>query len=569
MKDLLRLAALLVLLVPSAALADASSEQYRGCDGYGAASDDGDGMTRWASVLLIFNPPGYGNTERHASTAGDQGIADCNAALADLPAKHWMRKVSLLRARALHRLDDDDTANALADLDAADAVAKEHDDPFFTRSLGVGLDITRAYITRRAGNQAAAETMALDAIAERPFSRQVVASALIAMGPKTSEANLTQGIEDIARIVPTTVDELFLRAFDEEHFDQAIALYPGLVAPREIGDLNISADDLTERQWRDFRTKELFATSRAGAYAYALAATGKAGQARAALADARAMLAADCADPPPLSDKDAKDSDKVAVYQGTLDIHKRMSGEGGKVLDHWNTLVEARLSLADGKAMEVLKAIPGYGLAADGAGADLIDAVFAALPKKARPKTSPADTIRAKIAAALSQGREPGSDVLVRTLPDAETADRVPDYSQASKPLFASRQSAADLTMDGYTSDPPDADGAVAVGFRAEASTQAMVEECALLRAAELARAAGKKGMIVTGRFDTKFETTTTYYGTPLRSDPNGYRTMIEVVFVDPAALPEKFQGAPWRVLDADAVYAALAPVYIKAKPAK
>lgn len=75
---------------------------------------------------------------------------------------------------------------------------------------------------------------------------------------------------------------------------------------------------------------------------------------------------------------------------------------------------------------------------------------------------------------------------------------------------------------------------------------------------------AGKKGLIVVSRKDTSFHIDTTYYGNTVRSDPDGYQTELDVVFVDPAALPPQYADAGWRVIDADAVYAALAPVYLK-----
>jgi len=91
-----------------------------------------------------------------------------------------------------------------------------------------------------------------------------------------------------------------------------------------------------------------------------------------------------------------------------------------------------------------------------------------------------------------------------------------------------------------------------------------MVEEVALLHAAEEARKAGKKGFIIVGRDDVQITVSLTSYGTTLRTDPGGFETELRVLFVDPAALPETYKDAPWRVLDADTIYTALAPIYIK-----
>ena len=124
--------------------------------------------------------------------------------------------------------------------------------------------------------------------------------------------------------------------------------------------------------------------------------------------------------------------------------------------------------------------------------------------------------------------------------------------------------SQADLDTEGYRVSTPDDQGVTSISFRGDRSSGSIVEEMALLCAADTARQAGKKGLIVVGRKDTSFHIDTTYYGNTVRSDPDGYQTELDVVFVDPAALPPQYADAGWRVIDADAVYTALAPIYVK-----
>jgi hypothetical protein len=42
-----------------------------------------------------------------------------------------------------------------------------------------------------------------------------------------------------------------------------------------------------------------------------------------------------------------------------------------------------------------------------------------------------------------------------------------------------------------------------------------------------------------------------------------GSYARLSVLFVDPDALPPEFRDTRWRVLDADAVYQTLAPLYL------
>jgi hypothetical protein len=117
--------------------------------------------------------------------------------------------------------------------------------------------------------------------------------------------------------------------------------------------------------------------------------------------------------------------------------------------------------------------------------------------------------------------------------------------------------SQADSEVAGYreTSRP---DGGVTVRFRGALSLRAQVEEIALLRAVELARQAGKRGFIITDRWDTSWSTELLYYRTPFRSDPDGFETELDFQFVDPPAGDVE----AWLGLRADSVCNALVPAY-------
>jgi tetratricopeptide (TPR) repeat protein len=547
-------------------LADASSAQYRGCDGYGAASAEGDGMTEHATVLLVFNPPGYGNTARSTTDPGVAGVADCDAALADLPQRHWMRKASLLRARAMHHLDVGDATAAIADLDQADAAVREPDNALYARSLGLGMSLVRAYALRMAGDQAKADETALAAAAKRPYNRQTPLSALIAMGPQATDQDIDAASRTIARLVPTSIDELFVTALNKGRFQDAIDLYAQLAPPTEIGAINVSSERQRERDLRDFSTAESFRTAHSGAYAYALAAMGRATEARAALQAARDRLAAETQPPPP-PDKSLSKSKQIDIsdWNGEIEkAHTKALATGTTYLNSWAALVELRISIAEGKAEETFKQMLAKPTGRSWVTIDLLDAIWNSLPKKTRPAVPFSQTVRDQIAKSQPPKRTLDFVHFFKSLPEAETPSRVPAYEKASRGLFGNSGPAGSMTYDGWRVGDPDSDGAITVSFRSDDSTGSVVEEMALLRAAELAREQGKKGLIVVHRQDIEFTVTATMYGTPLRTDPNGFQTDLTVVLVDPAALPPKYQAAAWRVIDADDVYGKLAPIYIK-----
>ena len=554
------------LAAPELAHADASSAQYRGCDGYGAASSEGDGMTTRASFLFIFNPPGYGNTDTSQTRAEQAGVEDCDAALSDLPEQHWMRKVSLLRARALHHLEALDSVSAIGDLDLAAAAVKDPADPYFSRSLGLGVDLVRALALRIAGDQTKAEALALQAVAARPYNKQVGLCALIAVGPHATPAALETIRHAIGRLVSVEVTNEFVDASESGDFAQVIALHPQLATPDEpLESLNMSGSEFAEYNWRNFENARKFWAWSDGVYAYALAAAGKADEARAAIEAGRARLASDTAPPPALSPADAKDNEKVSLHNGDVEIRERSVVEGKKTLDTWAGMVDLRIMVLQGKVKDAMVAMRSQTLVRSWASIDLVQAIAAALPPKDRPAILPGQNLKDELEQARIKRLTSHAHDLFQHLPPAETKSRIPSYEEAVVPFFAMSGSKMERDAEGYRIAGPDDQGVMTVSFRGVWAGEATVEELALLAAVDAARKAGKKGVVVLKNQDVRYTLGTTYYGTPVRTDPEGYQTELHVVFVDPAALPQQYVGAGWRVIDADQAYTSLAPIYVKA----
>jgi len=555
----LALGAALSLAMGSSALAQQFN--WTSCDGYGAASRGGDGMTNYANVFLIFNPPGYGNTARSDVGTGASAIDVCSRALDSLPAAHWKRRINLLQARALHRAAAGQGEAALADLDLADAAAAAGQaDPLFERSQRVGLMLARGYVLDRMGRKDEARQWLAQAREARPYDRGVASVA----------ANLTEGdsttsfsqdaLISRARLDPRTRATVAMRLFDEGRFEEFLALSPYLVAPEdypEVGELPVSVGlRELENHERKVQFKAMFATM-AG---YALTAGGRYDEAEQAFSEARAHLAAGRQTPAPPTLRGAA----LEQYSGRLSRSWARISEIQPVMDDYERAAERRRMVAEGKAEEVIASLDREPLVGDATGVDTLLAIAATLPPEEAPMAqTAAENLRAQIAARAERAQ---TDVAVRdvfaALPIAETEDRLSAWREAKRPMFAMRGSPADLDSVGYR-ESTTPDGMVTVRFRGGQSPRNQVEEMALLRAAELARQGGHAGFLLLERRDTEWSTHTTQYGMTLRSDPNGYETEIDIRFVD-TATPDAEGG---MILAADDVYARLAPVYIREAP--
>ena len=153
--------------------------------------------------------------------------------------------------------------------------------------------------------------------------------------------------------------------------------------------------------------------------------------------------------------------------------------------------------------------------------------------------------------------------ILFGSLLYPEAAAFAGGYKESRKPALARPGSPADLEAEGYRVTPHPGTDDVMVDYRARGATPAMVGEMALLRVAELARAAHKSGFIILSRRDTNNDINYTRNGAVEKKQVVARQTFLEVTFVDPSALPSAYAKQSWRVLDANEVYATLAPVYL------
>lgn len=528
-------------------------QAYLDCDGYGAPTTMGDGMTSYAFAYGIFR--GSGDQRRNTPKLSSKGAPACDVALKRLEEfpSFKLRRASLWRARAVHRLAAGEVDKAMADLDLSEQALNGSPDIYHQRSLKLGIDLLRAYVLRIRGDQTGAERMALAAFQSRPYSRTVGFAALIASGENLSPEALETLARMMARITPDALDLYYDEMFERGRYQDVVAMHPSLIPPIEHGDEPMEARQKALLEQRNRVSAEVYRVRTDGERAYALAALGRSEDARRVMADAQARAAAAETPAPPLPAK-PKTADllaKAAHEQGNLEMRTQLP----PILAVWSRLVEARLLVSEGKYREALDRFDDKGAAMPPTSATI---EFLLALKKAVPEFqfSPKDeqTMRDQLRKIRATAESKNLISLFEALPETETAKRVPRDGKLGGLLE---------WVDGYSAKPrTDGQPGMVVALAGISATAAMTQEGALLKAAELALADGKDSLLVLDDIDIRRTVINTYYSNPVSQDPQGFITRLEVVFVDADAVPPAFRSQAWRLLDARAVQAALAPVY-------
>jgi hypothetical protein len=527
---------------PEPAQAEAGWADYQNCDGYGPITRVGDGMTEQATGWFVAG----GDRVRRTPSFRD-GVGACTRALAGLDAvapDAWQRRVSLLQARAAHRLDSRDAPGALADLDLADQAAVDRTDPYYFRSLGINTDMVRAFALAQNGDTAAGEALAMTAWARRPFSREVTTAAILVVGPKGNVENVDRLVRGASRLDPSLSGMVFRYHFESGRFDTALAAFDEVVAPVPIQDQTFDLRANLERAEQQRARDEIFWLDMAARRAYALAALGRNDEARTVWAAARTRLegATPAPDPLPARPSNRDRILNVAREQANLQIQTSAT----PLRDGWDGLIQARLAANEGRTAEgnaIFQAL------------DRLPPSYAVVDLMAALNASAADI--EQISQSLPGARFGFPSGNVRTvfgwLLDAETQTRAASGMASLDALFASR-SARD--RGGCTERRQD-DGTVNLCYKGLQATLAVTEERALLRAA--ARAAENGGRFrIERRDDIQHSIVSTMYGVPMSESQAGFESSLFIRFIPADQTCD-------RCLNAADVQAALADVYAQA----
>jgi hypothetical protein len=291
-----------------------------------------------------------------------------------------------------------------------------------------------------------------------------------------------------------------------------------------------------------------------GELAYALAATGRRELALSTLAAARARTT-EAVGPAPVPDAAGRAPSKIARERYALKA--KHGATAGEALDTWARLVTLRHRIESGDVDGARADMQASPVPPNGVGADLFEAMA-----RARPALKPEiDAVVAQLRRLLDREKEdvarPDLYTLLELIPETEIAGRIAAYDSGSEGLLS-------LDTNGFGTKRAHIPGMTTIKFASDKSSLAVVSELALLRAAELARHAGKKGVLIGGRRVAERTTYVYYYSTLTNTIPMGHAAELDVAFVDPANLPPEYADSAWRVIDADAVWARLSPVYVQ-----
>jgi hypothetical protein len=513
-----------------------SPRDFEQCDGYEAPNRRGDGMTEIAGGFLgIFNSA-VSDREREDVRFNRNGMAACDRALlqADrlLPAYH-LRRANLLRARGLHRMRMAQFDDALLDLDAADAEGATQAGPLYDRSMAVGNDLLRAYaLTRRARREKAMPLLEQIHV-RRPYSAKLRMAALnIGMLGRADWQQYQAQLSEMATFHPEARTMLFAAAFYNTDWETMLATRPQIdfSPPREsVGGYEVTnyAQEVAELANRE----ALFDIMTA----YALAAAGREEEQIVALEALRQTVnrqnaAAIVAKPGEVADLQANLTDLEANIE-LLGIAR--TGDPEAFL---NRLTAGPIGPSPMVlyAFRILRAnMPDMPVAGE------VDQVIAQL-------TDRLDRERAIPPIGLAE--------LYEAMPGAETEDNLPRYKGA-------RNIIGENTGNGYITI---AEGPVTlINFGGNTATSSMVEEMALLRAAELAQQAGHTHFaILSKHMSQRTLRVSGYYGYGSTS-PMGWSGNLRVITFGAEGQAAPFEALADRSIDAARIMAELGPIYL------
>lgn len=558
----LLLASVLLLITSSGVAAQTAAQpDYVSCDGFPAPTsvgdglDTGQGISSSKAVLKSLAPAFLANTTpflRHRRTISDhiateKNLSDCDAALADIqrfPA-YWLRRVDLQLARAVHNIGLGRVSDAEKDLDLAASAAVDPSDPYYQRSLGLSLDLLRAYTLRMRGDQAGAEALAMKARESRPYSSQVARAALTAIGPDADIEVRQKLLLGAGKFNSVYSNFAFWDAFEHGRFQDAIMIYPGLAAPMEIPDWTADQRTQAQRLEQGRVRKALFDLQTGLAMAYALAALRRDNDAQQMMTTVRDRMVASEDRSQPLSNRASK-REQIAssvAEERNLEIAPPMLGA-------WSALVDARLAVNAGRKDEALKLLNGSG--------DPLPTTYALVDVLGSAGDNSPET-RAVIMRVLESIKEQNATTswkdartFFQILPEAENVNRLPSFANMGGVRAAT---------DGFRVEArPNGDWLVR--YEWIAGTESMVEELTLLWAAQAALKNGKNGLIVRQRGMIRWTDVNTFYGSPVSSQAGGYDCRLEVSFVDAEPARDSGDKGDWRFIDARKVVEQLGPIY-------
>lgn len=522
------------------------SEDFSGCDGLKKPKSSDDGMRGEATFpAYTFS---FGSTGSAQST-----LAACDRALAstNLKPEQTLRRAHLLRARAAAKIELRDAEGALADLDSAQQAATPYaGDFFYDRSMGVSIDLLRALALNQSGQTEAALALAQQAAAKRPYSVEIQRVAVLLRslaGEGATDRSIWDGLSRIDPMTRGMAERLSgspaaLTDLATGEVPLALDLPPAPSIERMLGQ----QDSLMQyaEEWQAAIGKGL-------TKAYAHAAKGQTDTARAWLALTRKTL--DQAEAPPATGGEGSEQPADVGLGGLFAASARKNQ-----LEPMTQLIEARIALGEGRLKEAATLLGTNQLRAAP-----VTEEFHAAYAAARTRVADAPDLPPLIAGPR-RGADRVANLASTLLIRPESKRKLIDYEKSRPDILGALVGAAfsmGTTLLGGVErtagfrSTPNADGSVKVEFTGNTTSAPVVQEMTLLRAAEIAREAGKSHFHIASRRDYERMLTRSMGGTPMDRTLVGYKTELTIRLLDDAATEPD-------ALDAVSVIDALGPVY-------
>jgi hypothetical protein len=487
---------------------------------------------------------------RNEPVYGENGIALCTSLLSHprLLPEYRLRRASLLEARGLHRLGANDSGGSLADFDLAREAAGGND-ALTERSFLLGLRLVRAYAQFKAGHNEEAARESLAVLAARPYETVFAQTAAqLHFAAARDWPAYLRNLREIARADPNLIAMLYTLAFYRGEFGEMIALHPQIVlgTPRvPTGGFEIVG--LDRQLARAVVTRAMLD----GAFAYAVQVRGRSNLADQAMAAARETMLIAMAVPMPPPDH----RQPTRAQRDRHAVMLSMRPEAERVLGEWERMIRLRRLVTDNNIEAVVIDLQNKPIDPTPAALELFEAMVRARPGLGPEMAVMIDRLRHRLATEVNEAVGLSLRELASHLPEPESPQRMPAYDSG----------AGLLSGGGYTLSPGTLPGAQVIRFSSGRGSISVANELALLRAAQLAREGGHRGILVLRRRGVVRSMTYGYgFGGP--ATPAGQEAEIEIVFVNPDALPAGYGNAGWRVLDPEAIWTRLSPVYLRAR---
>lgn len=509
------------------------------CDELTAPGKRGDGIGAPAAVRNLF-----------AQGVPQEVVQACTRALASprLLSTQPVRRAHLLRARAAARLQLGETAEALADLDAAEAaVGGLYEDRFFKRSMWTSITLLRAIALAMTGETARAIELAEQAAVERPHALAVqkAAAGVLQSGRPVGRPSPSPW-QRVARLDPDYGMLIASQEAELGNFAAVAALETSVAVPfpaEPVAPWGLAAGAEDAQHL-------LVATIASLDFAYAHAATGDAAGARQRVEALQTRL-------------------KTSFASGEGDARASFGADHRKLFDRFVTMrtqqVEARIAVSEGQMMAAMATLSASGLPENAATLELLTAIKTAFPEQAAA-LAPAIT---SLEASIAQTRRSGLKRLIDGVLIAPELPRaVVDYERARPNILSALVGGAlsfGTTLlggiprtDGFKTSK-NADGTLTVEFIGNTPSAAVVQEMTLLRAAEATREAGSPAFEIVRREDFERRMETRQYNMLISSTPAGYKTVLTLRPL--AAAQDSARG-----FDAVEIIDALGPLYYEQK---